>query len=99
MRGLLLRCLPFREEPDGLPIPHLFLYSMADKLVDWKRVEEFANLVEGHGAAVRKERYEKTSHVLHWKGEDEGGMGRYWGSIEETWHHLKPGSLQGVAKL
>jgi hypothetical protein len=100
LQSLLYR-LFFRRPPAGLfegmtktilspsllpkSAPRVFIYSKSDKLVGWKDVEDFAGRCEWEGVKVVRERYERTGHVNHLKGEGEGGKERYWKTVKEAW--------------
>ncbi|GAA5956521.1 hypothetical protein JCM3765_003471 [Sporobolomyces pararoseus] len=80
---ILNRLYAYLNQPTSLPpVPRLYLYSKIDELIPCKDVEAHAKQAEEElGVSVRKERFEKTSHVGHVRGDPE----RYWKSVEELW--------------
>lgn len=57
----------------------LYLYSLSDKLVDWREVEAHARTAEESGVAaeVTMVRFEKSAHVAHIREDPD----KYWGAI------------------
>ncbi|GAA5977917.1 hypothetical protein JCM5350_006266 [Sporobolomyces pararoseus] len=80
---ILNRLYSYLNEPTSLPpVPRLYLYSKIDELIPYKDVEAHARQAEEElGIKVKKEKFEKTSHVGHMRGDPE----RYWKSVEELW--------------
>lgn len=68
-------------------VPRLYVYSLADKMVDWREVEAHARMAEENGQTGRVElvRFERSEHVAHVK-ED---AGRYWSAVQRTWEGRK----------
>jgi hypothetical protein len=68
-------------------VPRLYLYSLADKMVDWKEIEAHARMAEENGASGKIElvRFENSEHVAHVR-ED---AGRYWRSVQRAWEERK----------
>lgn len=68
-------------------VPRLYLYSLADKMVDWKEIEAHARMAEENGASGKIElvRFERSEHVAHVR-ED---AGRYWRSVQRAWEERK----------
>jgi hypothetical protein len=58
-----------------------YVYSDADRLVDWRDVEGHAGDAEQKGFGVRRERFEGSEHVAHARRD----AGRYWGVVKATW--------------
>jgi len=77
------------NEPGLLPngIPRLYLYSKADKMVDWREVEAHARNAEESGASGKAElvRFERSEHVAHIR-ED---AGKYWNAVRVCWESRK----------
>ncbi|GAA5904719.1 uncharacterized protein JCM6883_003884 [Sporobolomyces salmoneus] len=84
---ILNRLYSYLNLPTSLPrVPRLYLYSKLDELIPYKDVEAHADEAETKlGVKVRKERFEKTSHVGHVRGDPE----RYWSAIEEVWRESR----------
>lgn len=73
--------------PDG--VPRLYIYSLADKMVDWREVEAHARLAEKNGVVapgkVELCRFEGSEHVAHIR-ED---AGKYWRAVGRVWEMRK----------
>lgn len=86
------------NEPALLPsgVPRLYLYSKADKMVDWREVEEHARSAEECGASGRTElvRFERSEHVSHVR-ED---AVRYWDAVRKCWEDRKSPDMNGAGK-
>jgi predicted esterase len=68
----------------NLPLsPRLYIYSPTDLLIPSPFVERHAKAAESTGVDVQLEKFEKTGHVAHTRGE--GNAARYWGSIGDLW--------------
>ncbi|PQE13747.1 indole-diterpene biosynthesis protein [Rutstroemia sp. NJR-2017a BVV2] len=61
-------------------VERLYIYSMADKLVPWKAVEEHAREAEGMGFKVSMEKYRESGHCAHLLDDEK----RYWGAVVDT---------------
>ena len=59
-------------------IPRIYCYSKEDLLVKWEDVEYHANIAEGRGWAVQREKFHGSDHCRHGKG---SGEERYWKCI------------------
>lgn len=71
-----------RAEGNAGEVGRVYVYSRADRLVDWRDVEEHAARArEGGFEEVRLEEFEGTAHVAHVRGDE----GRYWGVVREAW--------------
>ena len=71
-----------------------YIYSELDKLIDWKDVEEHAAAAEKKGYEVRREKFSRTMHVSHMRGNEE----RYWRVVKETWNGAKPVGSASVSR-
>ncbi|KAI6234024.1 Transmembrane protein 53 [Aphelenchoides fujianensis] len=49
-----------------LPANQLFLYSKADPLIDYRNVEEFAEIQRKAGVRVETKRWEESGHIQHY---------------------------------
>ena len=64
-----------------LVTPRVYLYSKADKMVDWEDVEAHADEAEAKGYKVQRVRFEKSPHVGHIMEDAE----KYWNAIMGVW--------------
>jgi hypothetical protein len=74
--------------PEG--VPRLYIYSLADSMVDWKEVEAHARVAEedeGISGSGKVElcRFEGSEHVAHLR-ED---AGKYWDAVQRRWEGRK----------
>ena len=71
--------------PNG--VPRLYLYSKADKLVDWQEVEAHARNAEENGASGKTElvRFERSEHVAHIREDAK----KYWDAVRVCWENRK----------
>jgi hypothetical protein len=64
--------------------PRAYLFSKADKLIDWKSVLEHAQRSERRGTpVVAVEAFEKTAHCAHIREKDDAE--RYWSAVQKVW--------------
>lgn len=61
-----------------------YIYSKEDEMVDWRDVEEHADVAEARGWVVRREMWEGTPHCGHLKREE----GRYWAVVRGVWDEV-----------
>jgi hypothetical protein len=54
---------------NGNHTPALLMYSEADKLIDYRYVQKFGELLGGSGVAVSTKKFMGTEHVLHLRGD------------------------------
>ena len=59
----------------------VYIYSLEDKVVDWRGVEAHAEEARRQGYTVETERFRGSQHVSHAKVHPE----RYWTVISRTW--------------
>jgi len=80
--------------PNG--VPRLYLYSRADKVIDWKEVEAHARNAEENGASGKTElvKFEKSEHVAHVREDAE----KYWDAVRVCWESRKVFNMNGVVK-
>jgi hypothetical protein len=60
-----------------------YMYSVRDRAVDWRDVENHASIAKKKGFTVFKQSIENAEHVQLFKGE--GGEMRYWGFVKKVW--------------
>ncbi|KAH8684629.1 hypothetical protein BGZ60DRAFT_366294 [Tricladium varicosporioides] len=60
-----------------------FVYSKEDNVIDWRHVEDHADIAEKKGYKVVKKRVEGAHHVQMFRGK--GGEGDYWEFVERIW--------------
>lgn len=77
-------------------VPRLYLYSKADKLVDWREVEAHARSAEERGASGKTElvRFETSEHVAHIREDAE----KYWDAVRVCWENRRRLNMNGVGK-
>lgn len=62
-------------------IPRAYFYSREDRLVRWQDIEHHAAVAESKGWDVKTERFVKTGHCRHGKGE---GEEKYWAAVKDV---------------
>jgi Eukaryotic protein of unknown function (DUF829) len=64
--------------------PRTYLFSKADKLIDWKSVLEHAQHAEKRGTpVVAVELFEKSAHCAHIREKEDAE--RYWSAVQRVW--------------
>lgn len=58
-----------------------YIYSEADRVIDYKDIEEHAAVARTRGYDVRLEKFQGTEHVSHIRGDEN----RYWNIVKESW--------------
>ena len=59
-----------RREPDFYALDRAYVYSKADKFVDYRAIEEHANHAEKNGfVVVKREKFEGSTHIAHARAE------------------------------
>jgi hypothetical protein len=61
--------------------PRVYIYSVADPMVDWHYVEEHAEEAERSGYKVEREKFLKSGHVAHLLTDED----RYWATVQRLW--------------
>jgi hypothetical protein len=82
--GPLARVAAVHNEREGrakAEVRRSYIYSETDALVRWRDVEWHAKQAEDRGFDVRLEKFDKTLHVAHVRGDED----RYWRVARETW--------------
>lgn len=59
----------------------VYLYSKADRMVDWRLVEKHAEEAEAMGWTVEQRCFEGSPHCGHVREDEEG----YWGMVRSSW--------------
>ena len=59
----------------------VYIYSLVDQIINWKSVEDHAEVAKEKGYTTRLELFEGSSHVGHAKKDPQ----RYWTIVEELW--------------
>lgn len=62
-------------------VPRLYVYSVADRMVNWQFVEENAADAERMGYVVVKEKFLDSAHATHLAMDEE----RYWNAVLRIW--------------
>ncbi len=62
-------------------IPRAYFYSREDRLVRWQDIEHHAAVAESKGWDVKTDRFVKTAHCRHGKGE---GEEKYWAAVRDV---------------
>lgn len=62
---------------------HTYLFSKADKLINWQSVLEHARDAESRGTPVFVEMFEKSSHCAHIRAKEDAK--RYWSVVQKLW--------------
>jgi hypothetical protein len=74
--------------------PRAYLFSKADKLIDWKSVLEHARHAEKRGTpVVAVEVFEKSAHCAHIREKEDAE--RYWSAVRRVWE----AKVNGVSDL
>lgn len=60
----------------------MYIYSDADRMVDWQEVEDHAADARSRGFVVDLERFEGSGHAAHVRV---GGGERYWQIVKDLW--------------
>lgn len=66
---------------NGAEVRRAYVYSEADRLVEYRDVEAHAARARACGYEVRLEKFVGTAHVAHVRGDEE----RYWNVVKEAW--------------
>lgn len=61
--------------------PRVYIYSMADDMVESRDVEEHADAAEKLGCTVSREKFLTSGHAAHMIQDPE----RYWGIVQKLW--------------
>ncbi|KAK3322825.1 hypothetical protein B0H66DRAFT_555313 [Apodospora peruviana] len=61
-----------------------YIYSEADVLVDYTKVEAHADEAEQKGFAVTREKFVASAHVAHARMDEN----RYWGGVRRVWNGI-----------
>jgi hypothetical protein len=64
-------------------VPRAYLFSKAEKLINWRSVREHARDAESRGTPVFVELFEKSSHCAHIQAEEDAK--RYWSTVQKGW--------------
>ena len=64
-------------------VPRAYLFSKADKLIDWKSVAEHARKSERRGTPVLVEVFEASAHCAHIRAKEDAE--RYWAGVQRVW--------------
>lgn len=65
-----------------LDTPRLYIYSVADEMVEWQHVEEHAKEAKQLGYTVALEKYQESGHATHMLTDPE----RYWAAVQRLWN-------------
>ena len=65
-------------------IPRLYFYSEADKMVNWKDIEDHAESAKELGWPIEMVKFNGTEHVHHMRNAED----TYWNSISQIWSKL-----------
>ena len=86
---------PIKTIRQGLNDKHLtretkrvYIYSDADRMVNWQEVEDHAADARSEGFAVDLERFEGSGHAAHVRV---GGGERYWQIVKDLWTESSKG--------
>ena len=63
--------------------PRAYLFSKADKLIDWKTVLNHARDAETRGTPVFVELFDKSAHCAHIRAVEDAE--RYWRAVQRVW--------------
>ncbi|KAF4635038.1 hypothetical protein G7Y89_g3073 [Cudoniella acicularis] len=65
-----------------LDAPRMYVYSIADEMVEWKDVEEHADDARSRGYTVEiMEKYIESGHAAHMVSDEK----RYWSAVQRLW--------------
>ncbi len=65
----------------NLDAPRMYIYSVADDMVDWKDVEEHGEEAKTRGYTVNREKFLTSSHAGHLIEDPK----RYWSTVQRLW--------------
>ena len=77
--------------------PRAYLFSKADKLIDWKTVLEHARDAESRDTPVFVELFEKSAHCAHVRDAEDAE--RYWSAVRKVWDTRINGPSDGLESL
>ena len=79
------RGLALNDRVEGVSGPtearRLYLYSEADKMVDYRAIEAHAADAKAKGFDVKLEKFVGSPHVAHARADEKA----YWGAVRELW--------------